>query len=657
MSVPLRHSILLGGIGGDCHSVGLTILRHSLMINGFSVHYLGIQNTVRDFLQLCQFFNVVMISSMDGHSRYYLSEFPQLAKEQGENKPLWYLGGNLSIGENVPAVEPFLEMGFDRAFAKFADIETVLGFLRRDLEGVAARPGGMALQGSPAVTPDFAVLTATLEDVRLGHEVFDRTRKTVLEQWKTGRDAADLADNARFLAKQPSFPAVQGLSNHKKIPMLMHPRAGVATPDGQIRLFQTLNPAGARVLSYQVDSLTRLSDFNRAEQAMKDAETSRTPLLNGFPLINHGVPVLRRIISQFPVPLQTRHSAFRPELLAEISYAGGVTAFEGGSICYNVPYYKDYPLTDSIPRWQYVDQLSGRYYEKFGIVIDREFFGVLTATLVPPSLAIASDLLESMLAVQQGVKSISLGYAEQGNRIQDLAAIRTMRRMAIDLVKNLGYKDIQINTVFHQYMAAFPNDRGRAENLVYHSAISAGLSGATRVMVKTPAEAFGIPTVDDNAKALRLVRAGIIAAEMEAVDELLVEAECEIIRRETEAILDSVILSGAGGVARGIVAGFEKGYIDIPFAPSIHNRGEVMTARDVDGAVRFLSFGNLQFDAELRDFHRYKMDERRRAEGIQRESQGYQLVEKDVMQVARGEYGGWPLSPGRPTALPPDYAA
>jgi methylaspartate mutase epsilon subunit len=271
-------------------------------------------------------------------------------------------------------------------------------------------------------------------------------------------------------------------------------------------------------------------------------------------------------------------------------------------------------------------------------------------------VAIASDLLESVLAVQQGVKCLSLGYAEQGSRIQDVAAIRTMRRMANSLIQNLGYKDVQINTVFHQYMAAFPNDRRLAEDLVYNSAITAALSGATRMLVKTPSEAFGIPTVDDNVHALGLVRAGIMAAEMESVDDIQVETECDIIRRETQAILDSMILSGAGGIARGIVAGFEKGYMDIPFSPSIHNQGEVMTARDLDGAVRFLSLGNLQFDSELRDFHRYKMDQRRRAEGIQYESQSYQLVEKDVMQIARGEYDGWPLSHQKvtiPQLLPP----
>jgi methylaspartate mutase epsilon subunit len=534
-------------------------------------------------------------------------------------------------------------MGFHRVFAKFADIETVLSYLSSDLENVTPKSGALMLQPEAAQSP--AILPETLSDTKIGKEQFARARKAVLEQWKTGRDADDLADNARFLAAQPSFSKTQAMANSGSISMLVHPRAGVALPEDQIRILQTLNTAGSRVLSYQVDSFTRASEFAKAEQGIRDSQTSKSAtLLNGFPIINHGVSTLRRVISTVPVPLQTRHSARKPELLAEISYAGGVTAFEGGSISYNLPYYKDYPLTESIPRWQYVDRLTGHYYSEFGIVLDREFFGTLTATLVPPSLAIASGLLEMLLAVQQGVKCVSLGYAEQGHRPQDVAAMRTLREMAIDLVQTLGYKDIQVNTVFHQYMAAFPNDRKRAEELVYHSAISAGLAGATRVMVKTPAEAFGIPTLEDNVQAVNLVQAGIMASKLETVDETMVAAEAKLIRRETQAIMDSVILSGAGGVANGIVAAFQKGYLDIPFSPSIFNKGLVMTARDLDGAVRYLSTGNLQFDAEICDFHRFKMDERRHAEGVRKASLGYQLVEKDVMQVARGDYAGWPLS-------------
>ena len=68
-----------------------------------------------------------------------------------------------------------------------------------------------------------------------------------------------------------------------------------------------------------------------------------------------------------------------------------------------------------------------------------------------------------------------------------------------------------------------------------------------------------------------------------------------------------------------------------------------MTARDREGAVRFLSFGNLQVGRELREFHENKMDERRRAEGLLSEKQNYGLVERDVLQIPRCLYERWPL--------------
>jgi len=69
------HTILLGGLGGDSHSVGLTILRQALSTNGYKVCYLGTQNCLQEFFELASLCNVVMISSMDGHSRYYLRGF------------------------------------------------------------------------------------------------------------------------------------------------------------------------------------------------------------------------------------------------------------------------------------------------------------------------------------------------------------------------------------------------------------------------------------------------------------------------------------------------------------------------------------------------------------------------------------------------------
>jgi methylaspartate mutase epsilon subunit len=331
-------------------------------------------------------------------------------------------------------------------------------------------------------------------------------------------------------------------------------------------------------------------------------------------------------------------------LLAEISYAGGVTAFEGGAICYNIPYYNDYQLTESIPVWQYVDRLTGLYYERFGIVLDREFFGVLTATLIPPSLAIATGILESLLAVQQGVRCVSIGYAEQGNRIQDVAAIRTINRVAPAIIENAGFEGIQVNSIFHQYMAAFPPLPHLAEEMIKEYAVTAALSGATRMLTKTPVEAYKIPTMRDNIEGLLLNFSGIKSAQGQTVDEIRVAEESAIIEREVWAIINGVIQCGKGNVASGIVKAFQEGVLDIPFAPSVHNRGTVMTARDCDGAVRFLRLGNLPFDKDLISFHRDKMNDRRRQEGLLVEGKTDNvLVERDVLSIARGQYGGWPL--------------
>ena len=633
------HTILLGGLGGDSHSVGLTILRQSLSANGYQVRYLGTQNTLADFFQMATLSNLVMISSMDGHARYYLREFPALKREFNTNGTLWYLGGNLDVSEGHE--RDFIEMGFNRVFMKFIELTTVLDMLDQDLAGVPAVGNYPELWKQ--ISPANCCFPGVASDSLLEHETFQSRRREVLEHWKTGNEARDISGNAQFLMRQPSFPKAQAQIKMDHGQILVQPRSGVALVDEQIKLFRNFKRAGVKVLSYQVDSLTRNNNYAGAEQAIRDSRLSGTSTINGFPVVNHGVSGLRRIAQQTGLPLQTRHSTRDPRLLAEISYAGGVTSYEGGAICYNIPYYKDYPLAESIKNWQYVDYLTGLHHKLFGIVLDREFFGTLTATLIPPCIAIVTNIIETLLAVRQGVKCVSLGYAEQGHRSQDIAAIRMMRKLTGEILGHMGYKDVQVNTVFHQYMAAFPLSRIRADELIQSSAMTAARSGATRLIGKTSVEAFRIPTLTDNINGIQLIQRGLAAASDCYVDETRVAEECAVIRREVEAIFESIVFCGNGDIAQGVVTGFEKGLIDIPFSPSVHNRGEVMTTRDVEGAVRFLSTGNLQLDRETREFHQDKVAERRKAEGIASPSQDYVLVERDVMQVARCQYERWPL--------------
>jgi len=640
MSGTQKLTILLGGIGGDSHSVGLSILRQALT-DRYQVFYLGTQNPLETFFEYAPLCNAVMVSCMDGHAHRYLREFPQMLRARPNMQNNWYLGGNLTIGDGVGCEEMFRRMGFQGVFPKFVDLQIVLDLLERDLH--EARP---VLNNTEiwrrARDVHVAAYVDQSED-KIPGETFEKMRKDVLPTWRTGQAAVDLEENASFLKAQPSFPRFQREVLDGKRPMLVQPRCGVPLVDQQIELFKSFKSVGAPVLSYQVDSYTRNNNYAAAEEEIHHSSLFECSI-NGFPVINHGVPALRRIITEAKIPLQTRHSTREPRLLAEISYAGGVTAFEGGAICYNIPYYNDYQLSESIPVWQYVDRLTGLYYERFGIVLDREFFGTLTATLIPPSLAISTGILESLLAVQQGVRCVSIGYAEQGNRIQDVAAIRTINKLAPQVIENAGFEDIQVNSIFHQYMAAFPPLPHLAEQMIRESAVTAALSGATRMMTKTPVEAYKIPTMQDNIEGLLLNFSGIQAARDQSVDDRRVAEECEIIEREVWAIIDGVVQCGKGNVASGIVKAFQDGVLDIPFAPSVHNRGQVMTARDCQGAVRYLRFGNLPFDRDLKAFHTDRMNDRRRRDGLLVEGKTDNvLVERDVLSIARGQYEDWPL--------------
>jgi methylaspartate mutase epsilon subunit len=352
--------------------------------------------------------------------------------------------------------------------------------------------------------------------------------------------------------------------------------------------------------------------------------------------------LLREITEEFrDTPLQVRHSTRDPRLLAEISFAGGVSAFEGGAISYNMPYYRDYSPATAVRTWRYVDALTGRYHREFGLVIDREFFGVLTACLVPPCVAIAVTVLEALLAAREGVRSVSLGYAEQGYRPQDVAAIRALRRLARRYLDDHNHADVSVYTVFHQYMGAFPADPVKSRDLLYGSAVTAALSGATRVMTKTQAEAVYIPSAADNAESIGLVRQvldGGAGAE-DDVDRAAVDLEEDTILAEAGAIIDGSIRAGHGDVGRAVVAGVELGYLDIPFSPSIWNAGQVLSIRDGSGAVRLADPGRLPLPPDVLDHHRALVAARTRTDHRPAE----EIIEEDILQIARGDFESWPL--------------
>src|SRR5262249_14339462 len=125
------------------------------------------------------------------------------------------------------------------------------------------------------------LLTGHASDDLMELDYFERTRREVLQHWKTGQRAADLRENGEFLAGQPSYPKAQQAVNAGRQPMLIQPRSGVPLLREQIRLFKAFASAGVRVLSYQVDSLTRNNNYARAEEAIRDSAAAGMSTING----------------------------------------------------------------------------------------------------------------------------------------------------------------------------------------------------------------------------------------------------------------------------------------------------------------------------------------------------------------------------------------
>ena len=479
-----------------------------------------------------------------------------------------------------------------------------------------------------------------IQNKRISDEEFARLRQEVLAQWPTGKDV----DMEEAVADHKSMPVERVFSKKlldakKAGKTLVQPRAGVPVIEEHIKLMQYLEEQGeADLLPTTIDSYTRQNRYEEAENGIAESKRLGRAMLNGFPAVNHGVAGCRQVVESVNIPVQVRHGTPDARLLAEISMAGGFTSYEGGGISYNLPYCKNIPMERTIRDWQYVDRLMG-VYEEMGVSINREPYGPLTGTLVPPCISHAAAIIEALLAAEQGVKNITVGYGQCGNLVQDIAAIRTLQELTDEYLLKYGYNDVEVTTVLHQWMGGFPADEAKAFGVIATGSLIAALSKATKVIVKTPHEAVGIPTMEANAEGLRCTKQVVNMMADQAFHDAHLEEEKEIIRQETRCIVDKCFELGNGDIAMGVCRGVKAGVLDVPFAPCRANAGLMLPCRDNDGAVRILNPGNLPFSKELKDFHAAKIEERAVAE---KRKASFQMVIDDVYSIGKGRLVGRP---------------
>ncbi|MFW6284841.1 MAG: methylaspartate mutase subunit E [Bacillota bacterium] len=482
-----------------------------------------------------------------------------------------------------------------------------------------------------------------IKNKKLDWDEFLEIRNEIRLQWPTGSDEALELENA--VATLKSVPDhkqfAKKLRKAKELGITMiQPRAGVALIDEHIALLDTLHKkGGADFLPSTIDSYTRQNRYTNAEDAIKQSVKAKRSMLNGFPAVNHGVGGCKKVAESLDAPIQARHGTPDARLLSEIIHAAGWTSNEGGGISYNIPYAKNIALEDTLRYWQYVDRLVG-YYAEEGIEINREPFGPLTGTLVPPSISHTVAIIEAILAAEQGVKNITVGYGQGGNVIQDIAALRTLDKLTQYYLKLFGYDDVYVTTVFHQWMGGFPEDEAESMGIISLASAVATLGGATKMITKSPHESQGIPTGEANAEGLRaskivtkLLRGQTLSSSKALKDEM------ELIKREVNELLYATLNIGKGDFAEGVVKAFGAGILDVPFAPSEMNAGKVLPARDQKGNIRILEFGNLGLSEETKAFHKNALKERAKKETRE---VSFKMTIDDIYAVSRGELVGTP---------------
>lgn len=637
-----KHAILIGGIGDDAHSVGIGLLELGFREAGFHVKSIGIRNSLVEFFKLAPFFDAILISNKNGHAELYLQDFNRLLSEyqlKEKNAKLWYLGGSLSVSESDFAIKKrFLNMGFTNVYPRPVPFSEVLNNIKRDIE-YHNIPKKNNRQRFANMNKQKPVNWSEVHTGRLTDEQLEKERKEVLQEWPTGTDVLH-SEYQKVAAVTGTLDDLLWNNKVKNKTPVFQPRTGVANIEDQIELLQYLESEGSDVSSVQLDAASRSRLYHRAEEGRLLSLERKSSQLNGFPIPIYGVSEVRRLLLSLKRPFQLRGGGPDHRFTYEIALKAGVSALEGGFICYCLPYDKLTSPVESLKRWQFVDRLAARYYEMFGVAINREYFGVLTATLIEPCLAIIVNIIQAVSSARQGIVSISCGYAEQGNRSQDIAAVTVLDEQVNHYLRKYGFTNCRVTTVYHQFMAAFPADYAKAEELIFNSSITATLAGATKVMVKTAVEAIRIPDRYDNSKAVALSKKGALCADKSLLNHAKIKEEKQLIRKEVKQIMDVILELGNGDIIKGAILAIEQGVIDIPWSPNIYNRNRVVCVRDVEGAVRFHDFGNLPFSESVKDFHHQKVHKRKTME---RDPSIFSLLEKDLSRIWKNEYQRWPL--------------
>lgn len=474
-----------------------------------------------------------------------------------------------------------------------------------------------------------------IKNKKLSEEDFFKQREEVLAQWPTGKgiDLNEAIEYHKNLPPQKNF--VNKLSYAKENNKIYASTGmGKTTIEEQMELLQYVEKEGqADLLGLSPDSLTRQNDYESAQRGLEESIKTGKSVLNGLPVVNHGVSGIRRLVESVNCPIQPRYGAADARLCDEILLAGGCSCSAPDLFMDFWQHSARVPLEKVINTHQYVCRLMAYYTEK-GVPICSGAQGFYAAG-IPPSLQTATVIVSILLQVEQGVKNIFVACSAHGNLVQDVATANVRRNLLREYLDKLGYSDVEIYSSLSFNLMQYPVEIGANFAVVFMNTLMAKLVGAQISDIRTVAEAKAIPTKEDIASTFRTAKVmqNYLENQKIEIDKKEVQLESQMQDKEARAILDKVFEFGDGDALVGAAKAVDSGVLDNPFAANRAAAGKVLGIKDSEGAIRYYNIGNLPFSKEIIEYHKEKIEQREKKQG---KTINYETLVSDLLAVSKG---------------------
>ena len=455
---------------------------------------------------------------------------------------------------------------------------------------------------------------------KIDDKTFAEMRREQLAQWPTGREV-DIDEAVEYHKKMPdSKNFTKALAKYKAEGKIgLFPRSGVPVVEEEIKLLRGLYDVGVRLFPFTTDSYTRNLQLDKAQHGLDESIRTGKNKLNGYPIINHGVKTTRRVVESVEGAFDPRSSRVANSFVGEIAFASGMTAMPNSFFAWIGGYDKKATAEECIETAQYLGRLIGLYAEK-GVIISTDTHGWLPNGVIPMYLNIATQIIEALISAQQGTKSIVPLMNFQGNIAQDVAEIKMCEKLFRKYLDMFGFTDTVIPGIIgnQSSLFPFPQDLGNAFGYINYVAMEAAMTDLAACSVKTIDEALGVPSIESHMQTY--ASAGwifnVVRQQKFLADTPAIHQEMRMTELAVSAIIDKVLEMGDGDVAVGVVKAVEAGVLDSPFSINIYPRDLCMGVRDLEGACRYIDYGNLPIPLEVRKYNDGKVQEREKFEGV-----------------------------------------